>query len=266
MTTQPEDGPAPPQAPPRTVLYRSENLLVFGVQPFHSRSVVITFCSREAQPTLERSGFGEGFLINYGIDAIHIVCRDNSWYQYDDIYAALDAAVAHSQSYANKVAMGWSMGGYAAVNFSECLGVDRVIAVSPQFSADPLKVPRENRWRRDRRRIDFRHDLIHTFARGARQFTIVFDDRHALDRHHVERIKEWVDIIELPLPDSGHPAGSLLASLGILATTITRLIEGTFDRDEFTNQMRELAAAGGSQYRRLARRIARSVFKLPAGR
>jgi hypothetical protein len=161
------------------------------MQPFHDRSVVITFCSREAQPTLERSGFGEGFLFNYGIDAIHIVCSDNSWYQYDDIYAALDAAVGHLESYANKVAMGWSMGGYAAVNFSEYLGVDRVIAVSPQFSADPTKVPLETRWRRDRRRINFRHDLIHTLTRGRRQFCSVFDDRHALDRHHVERIKAY---------------------------------------------------------------------------
>ncbi len=266
MTTRPEDDPAPPQAPARNVLYRSENLLVFGVQQFHSRSVVITFCSRETQPTLERPGFGEGFLFNYGIDAIHIICSDNSWYQYDDIYAALDAAVAHSASYANKVAMGWSMGGYAAVNFSEYLGVDRVIAVSPQFSADPRKVPLETRWRRARREINFRHDLIHTFARGGRQFCIVFDDRHALDRHHVEHIKEWMDVIELPLPHSGHPAGSLLASLGILATTITRLIEGTFDRDEFATQMRKLAGAGGSPYRRLARRIGRSLFKPPTGR
>jgi pimeloyl-ACP methyl ester carboxylesterase len=236
------------------------------MQPFHDRSVVITFCSREAQPTLERSGFGEGFLFNYGIDAIHIVCSDNSWYQYDDIYVALDAAVGHLESYANKVAMGWSMGGYAAVNFSEYLGVDRVIAVSPQFSADPTKVPLETRWRRDRRRINFRHDLIHTLTRGRRQFCIVFDDRLALDRHHVERIKEWVDIVELPLPHSGHPAGSLLASLGILATTITRLIEGTFNRDEFTDQLRTLTVADCSPYRRLARRIGRSVFKPPAGR
>jgi hypothetical protein len=75
-----------------------------------------------------------------------------------------------------------------------------------------------------------------------------------------------VDIVELPLPHSGHPAGSLLASLGILATTITRLIEGTFNRDEFTDQLRKLTVADCSPYRRLARRIGQSVFKPPAGR
>ena len=250
----------------RTELYRSDNLLVVGVQPFGSRSVAITFCPWAPQPTLEQPGFGEGFLIKYGIDAIHVICRDNCWYQYDDTCAALDAAVAHAAPYANKVAMGWSMGGYAAINFSQYIGVDRVIAVSPQFSGDPAKVPFETRWSRDRRAIRFRHDRIDTLARDGRQIWLLFDDRHPIDRRHVELIRARLNVIELALPHSGHPAGAILASLGMLANTVTRMIEGNLDREEFAAELHELQASRKDARWSLLRRGASRLFRSAADR
>jgi hypothetical protein len=211
----------------REVLYRSEDLLVVGVLPFTSRSTVITFTAWSEEPSLDKAGFGETFLTKYGFDAVHVICRDNQWYQYADIRAALDAAAARTALYRNRVAMGWSMGAYAAINFSEDLGVSRVIAVSPQFSVDPIKVDFETRWRRERAAITFRQDLIDSHTGDGAEVCVIYDDLHSLDRRHVELIRNHLpNLRELRLPGSGHPAGSVLLTLGILSTSVVRLIEG----------------------------------------
>lgn len=231
---------SPPTA--MNVCYRSENLVVGEIRPFAGRSVVVSFCPREDLPGLDRAGFGEAFLVKNGIDAVHILCRDNRWYQYDDIAAALAVAAAKTAGYANRVAVGWSMGGYAAINFSDRLGVNRVIAISPQFSPDPALVPFETRWLDERRDLVFRHDRIAALPRRGAEICVVYDDRHELDRAHVALIRQAIDIVELPVSDSGHPAGARLASAGVLAGTIAGLIEGTLDRKAFAELVSRIAA------------------------
>lgn len=52
------------------------------------------------------------------------------------------------------VALGDSMGGFAAIRLAELIEIDTVIALSPQFSADPRLVPEETRWLFHRQKID----------------------------------------------------------------------------------------------------------------
>ena len=118
----------------RVVVYESAELRVVAVRPHRSRSAVVTFSSYVHHRTLDRPGFGEAFLLKYGIDAVHVVCRGNEWFQYDDLRPALELAAREIGGYENRVAYGLSMGGYAAINFSDWLGVDRVIAIAPQYS------------------------------------------------------------------------------------------------------------------------------------
>ena len=77
----------------RRVVYEAAELRVVAVRPHVGRSAVVTFSSYVNRRDLDRPGFGEAFLLKYGIDAVHLICRGNEWFQYDDIYDALDAAV-----------------------------------------------------------------------------------------------------------------------------------------------------------------------------
>jgi tetratricopeptide (TPR) repeat protein len=223
----------------RQILYESAELRVVAVRPHQSRSAVVTFQSYVHNRTLDRSGFGEAFLLKYGIDAVHVICRGNEWFQYDDIHPALDTAAREIRGYENRVAYGLSMGGYAAINFSDWLGVDRVIAISPQYSIDPRRMPAETRWLPDRHRIAFIQDRIDRLAGTAPPAFIVYDNQFALDCLHVAKIAQTVPVTEIPIPYSGHPTDRVLVEAGLLSGLVRQLIEGDFDPHAFA---RELAA------------------------
>ncbi|MDZ4095066.1 MAG: hypothetical protein U1D35_09180 [Paracoccaceae bacterium] len=52
------------------------------------------------------------------------------------------------------IALGNSMGGTMAIHLSQMMPIDAVIALVPQYSADPSGVPEETRWRYFRRKIE----------------------------------------------------------------------------------------------------------------
>src|SRR4051794_1872432 len=133
----------------RETYYQSADLHVYGICPFAADRVVITFGSYSVTPGFDQPGFGERFLRKNRIDAVHIVPRSNRWYQYTDMPDALAAARARTGGYPLRIAYGSSMGGYAAINFSARLDAQRVIALSPQFSIDPTKMPKDRRWRHE---------------------------------------------------------------------------------------------------------------------
>src|SRR6266516_1006917 len=74
----------------RETYYRSADLHVYGVRPFATDRVVITFAPASFPAGLDQPGFGEAFLRKYRIDAVHVVPRSNAWYQYPDLPDALE--------------------------------------------------------------------------------------------------------------------------------------------------------------------------------
>jgi tetratricopeptide (TPR) repeat protein len=221
----------------RRILYESSELRVVAVRPYRSRSAVVTFSSHVNNRGLDRPGFGEAFLLKYGIDAVHVICRGNEWFQYEDIYRALDAAAREIGGYENRVAYGLSMGGYAAINFSDFLQVNRVVAISPQYSIDPRRMPAETRWLPDSHRISFVHDRIDRLAGAAPPVGIIYDDKFPLDCAHVGKIAETVPVTEIPIPYSGHPSDRVLVEAGLLPSLVRQLIEGQFDPDAFAREL-----------------------------
>ena len=78
-----------------TELFRSNDLLVKRVGGYSPDACVVTFASFTDHRTLDRAGFGEHFLRTREIDAIHVLSRENDWYQYPetpDAMAAIHAA------------------------------------------------------------------------------------------------------------------------------------------------------------------------------
>jgi tetratricopeptide (TPR) repeat protein len=213
----------------RETYYRSANLHVYGVRSFATGRVVITFAPVTFPADLDQPGFGEAFLRKHGIDAVHVVPASNAWYQYPDMPDALEAVATRTSHYPCRIAYGSSMGGYAAINFSAHLDVHRIIAISPQFSIDPKKLPDDRRWRHEAERIDFLHDHIAELRPASRQTYVVYDNQNALDSQHVARIARSVALTEVGLEFAGHPAGGALVETGLLSRMVRQMIAGDFD-------------------------------------
>lgn len=82
----------------------------------------MTFESYTDNYTLDRPGFGKVFLDADGVDAIHIVPRNNDHYQYSEIDEACRRVRALTASFPHVVAYGQNMGmgGYGALR--RCIG------------------------------------------------------------------------------------------------------------------------------------------------
>lgn len=205
-------------------IFRSQDLLVRRVGA-RGGLLVITFGSYTNEATLERAGFGESFLARAAIDAIHVIPRDNRWYQYDAMPGALAAIADVTRGHARVVTYGSSMGGYAALRFADACGAQAAIALSPQFSVDPAVVPFETRWQPDVAQIHFAEV---PFVPAPRQY-IFYDPRMAPDAQHYAMFAAAGPTIPIAMPFAGHPVGGLLAETGALQAVIRGIAAGQFD-------------------------------------
>src|SRR5271165_6799067 len=87
-------------------MYRSHDLLVIARTGYETSFCVVTFDSFTDRRTLDREGFGEGFFASRGVNAIHVLSRDNDWYLLPDIELALDAAAKATASFDRVLAYG----------------------------------------------------------------------------------------------------------------------------------------------------------------
>ena len=241
-------------------LYRSADLLVRAQTGHQSPFCVVTFNSYTDRRTLDREGFGEGFFASRGVNAIHVLSRDNDWYLLPDIERALDAA-AKAASFDRVSAYGSSMGAYAAIRLGRLAGATTAIALSPQFSIDPRLVPFEDRWDPDARRLDY--EIERRLGRkGFVSSADVFYDPTNRDARHVELFRDCLDVRDVRLPDCGHPVTGFLAEVGLLQRAVMEAAEGTLDRAAFEREALEMRERAPQYYATLASRPAPPQKKL----
>jgi hypothetical protein len=210
-----------------TQVFRSCELVVRSVCEFGSPACVVTFDSYSDNRSLDRRGFGEDFFRDRSIDAIHFISRENDWYQYAEMPAALAAVAGLVRNYNRVVAYGSSMGGYAAIRFGGMAGASAALAISPQYSVDPRSARFERRWKYDSDRIDFtlERTLSAPFVDTA---YIVYDPRD-LDRRHVDLFRRRTCVVDVAIPDSGHPATGSLAEAALLGDLMLDFVADRLD-------------------------------------
>jgi hypothetical protein len=98
----------------------------------------VTFESYIDNRTLDRPGFGEVFFDANGIDTIHVIPRNNDWYQYPEAEEACRRVRELTASYPHVVAYGQSMGSYGAIRLGGCVGAQVALPISPQFPSIQL--------------------------------------------------------------------------------------------------------------------------------
>lgn len=234
-------------------LFRSNDLLVRRVRAGTAASPVcfVTFGSYTNDYILERQGFAEAFLTDEGIDAVHVVNRDNRWYQYPEIDDALAAAAAAAAGYARVFTYGSSMGGYAALRFARAVGAGTAIAISPQFSLDPRVVPFETRWQADVAAITFRERPI----APADTQVIFYDPRMRVEDRHVAMFAALpARTIGVAVPYAGHPVGPILVETGVLKDSVRAIVAGRFEARRVQRAVRERRRRSQHHFFMLARR------------
>ena len=220
----------PREISPRTVpeiLHRSDNLLVRTVPAGDGSVWAVTFDHYRNEGGLEREGFGEEFLQHHGISAVHFLCRGNDWYQYDDLTAACSAVRRHLRGARRIATYGSSMGAYAALRMADALGATAVLALTPQYSIDPAKVPWERRWLQDGADISWREEIDGPIRCAVIPY-VVFDPVSD-DLHHIERIEQDIAIQRIAIPFGRHPITTYLSDTGLLVPLALSVLNGEGD-------------------------------------
>jgi len=233
-------------------LFRSENLLVRRVAGFGGPLCYVTFAPYTDDRTLDRPGFGEEHFRGRRIDAIHVLSRENRWYQHPELMDAIAAVGGAAAGYDRVIAYGSSMGGFAALHYGAASGATIGLALSPQFSVDPLIAALDRRWPEDIARIDFRRDAA--LPALAVQY-VAYDPFEVHDRRHFDLFAAYSPTIGLPVPHGGHPVGSYLLETDMLRSLLDQLEGGDFDPRAYAKELRRRRRRSGHYFYTLALRI-----------
>jgi tetratricopeptide (TPR) repeat protein len=212
-------------------LFRSPDLVVRKVGDHGKSCCVITFDSFTDFREVDRSGFGEAFLDGAGVDAIHIIPRENTWYQQPEMLEAMACVHDATREYARVVSYGSSMGGYAALRFAGVAGATAALALSPQYSIDPALVPWEERWLEPGKH--FRPVWEGKLPFPALPEAYVAYDPLNVDRKHIALLAQHMRFESIRLEQGGHPVTGFLAETGMLKRLILSICRNDFDRDAF---------------------------------
>ena len=208
-------------------LFRSGDLVVRRVGGFSRDACVVTFDSFTDHRTLDRPGFGQNFLHSRGIDAIHVIARENDWYQYAEMADAMAAVNAATRAYGRVVTYGSSMGAYAAIRLAGLAGAHVALSLSPQFSVDPAVVPFEYRWEEPGQR--FRPVWERTLPYPVLEQAYVAYDPEDLDAKHMALFDKQFRFTHVRLPGAGHPVTGYLVEVGLLEGMVLQACQGTID-------------------------------------
>ena len=214
----------------RPLLFDGVDVRVKDARLFGSPVVFVTFTSWTDDMSLDREGFAEGFLRGEGIDGIHVISRDNRWWQYAETLPAMAAVRSAATAYARAVTYGSSMGAYAAVRLAGQAGADAVLAMSPQFSILPRVAAFEHRWMPISRTLQPVWELGMGPPRPTEAYLVY--DPHDLDACHVDLFAHWgLRFTPVRLRGAGHQTTDFLQEVDLLKALVREVAAGPLDVD-----------------------------------
>ncbi len=232
------------------VLFSSDEIQVrIRKCPDMSR-IVVVFDAYSHSSDLNRKAWGEAYFTKHNITAVYVLGRANDWYQFETTAAALDAIRSATRDAARVMTYGTSMGGYAAVRFASHVGAHIALAISPQYSINPIRAPFDSRWDHDAQRIQFRDELDGLILGNTP--TIVVYDPYSTDRLHARRISEDISISHVRIPRVGHSVPLALMESNLLQTLVQKTLDGTLNEREFERKFRVVRKKLSSYHSELA--------------
>lgn len=185
------------------LIYSDDNLEVFH-RPGSSAYVLATFNEMEMQANGSRY-WGQRFCEKADITALGFISRRPNWFPAASMVKARIAAGPILRQASERILYGHSQGGYAALRYRRLLAADVAIAFCPQISIDPSTVPFDGRFMRHFE--PSLHDGMAIMPEHAAGLAYVFYDQfHAVDREHAERIaavQERTRLVQVPMTGHG---------------------------------------------------------------
>ncbi len=186
---------------------------LWGASP-QARGLYVTFRHRMPDPGQFTDAGPVKTALVRGMAQLQLQTRLNDWYlnpETPDLEAALRTL---RPRFAFVRALGYSMGGYAALRYAAALALDQAVVVSPQFTLDRSILPEEQRYPEA---VGFDPVLGDLRRHGHPGLCgiILFDPRRKIDVSHARLVASVMPGMRFaPCAFGGHPATTALRDAG----------------------------------------------------
>lgn len=212
------------------VVYENENYRVLRFEPAEPTTDTVVYFQylsaalHHAEPRDFEPVKPDNFVTMNRMNGLFVQTRRNDWFQNEGILDLLRFVAAAKRPGEIYVAYGSSMGGHAAVSFSDLIDADFFLAISPQVSIAPSFMDEigDTRWRENGR--SFVHDFVLEGRCAGRRGLVAYDARHPLDLVHTDRILGRTSALALDCPGTWHHSGKLLNRMFGIMTLIRRMM------------------------------------------
>ncbi|WP_233270484.1 glycosyltransferase family 2 protein [Chachezhania sediminis] len=218
-----------------------ENALMFMPG---SRKLVVTFDNLHVVRTEEqRWPWGHEFLSEgLGASVLGVMASQRNWFRHGFVHDAFDALRDQQffSQFDEVLFYGASMGGFAALTYSRCAPGARVLAIAPQSTLDPTRMPDDTRWGWTQK-LDWTDRYGDAADPGtldhARDVVVISDPYFAPDSAQTERLAGPA-LRHLRMPFFGHQLPNAFVQMNILKPILKNMLDGTLDDAHFYRLMR----------------------------
>ena len=190
----------------------------------------------------------EKSLLKHDFNVIGIMPKQKSWFPESSMrqmFAAIKDLIA---PFKTRIGYGGSMGGYAAIKYSNLLDLKRVVALVPQYSINPDDVedPRYNMF--FHAELNANMQIQPQDVSAEREYIVVYDPYCPEDRAQYVKLEQVLPHIHtLNLPFTGHDAIAVLASSELLYDFLLH----DFDATYFYQKIRQVKKNSKFYYRKV---------------
>lgn len=190
---------------------------------------------------VRRDGWAYAFAAQRGWSHLGVLAFTPHWFREAELHDALRGLAAEGffARFESVAMMGTSMGAFAACAFAPLAPGCTVLALSPQATLDPARVPWEERWQMAQRQ-DWTggfNDAVTGLAAAGCAF-LVHDPLLEQDRRHIAMFAGLPNLTLLPTPFSGHKSALFLRGAEILWTVAEQAVTGRLTQASYARLRR----------------------------
>lgn len=204
--------------------------------------LVVTFenAGTGGGPDSLRDCWGLSYLKNRNVSVLGVKWKRLDWYRGKTLHQFFRSEdfQRFAAQFTKHIFMGGSMGGYAALAFSQVLPGSLVIAHNPQTTLDTRLVPWEKRFEKGRQQ-DWTGDFSDTASAASfsKLIYLTYDPFDIEDRRHVERVRGQ-NVVHLKMPFMGHATPEWLLQMKILSKVTDLAMNEELTVEVFAKLMR----------------------------
>lgn len=238
-----ETAPSPKMPDPVLTLIRDDGALRATRLPGEGHRLVVVFNSiAGARERAQPDEFRRLLAASPENRPIFLTDQSKGWFaggaMMEDVRAVVEAEAARP-GVVEIVAIGSSMGGFAALALAGLLPLQAALALAPRYSPDDRVVPDRRLVAHRAARGPFTPQTVET-GLAASPFSVVLHGLSGRDRQHASRFPVLASLHHYLVPDVAHAVAASLSAADLLGDTI----EAAFARnkDALDRTMRRLGA------------------------